>query len=377
MENNDALLVLARARLPDALFRQLLASHPDPAHALAAARQGAGMPLACREALARPCPRRLEADRAWLAQPGRSLLAFGSRDYPSLLRRSPWPPPLLFLHGDPTLLWHPQVALVGSRRPSPAGRQRAHDFAATLADAGWAITSGLAEGIDAAAHAGALAVGGRTLAVVGTGLDLAYPRGNAALMARIADEGLVLGEHPPGTQAIARHFPSRNRVVAGLSLGTVVLEAALRSGALISARLAAEAGREVFALPGSVDNPVARGCHRLIREGATLVESPDQVIEALEPLAARLAADLRSRLEPSRIPGDDTSAEAAGRSAAGQPGPTADHKRLWSALGHDPTPLDELVRRTGLTVAELSSMLLVMELEGRVVADNGRFARHP
>ena len=377
MENNDALLVLARARLPDALFRQLLASHPDPAHALAAARQGAGMPLACREALARPCPRRLEADRAWLAQPGRSLLAFGSRDYPSLLRRSPWPPPLLFLHGDPTLLWHPQVALVGSRRPSPAGRQRAHDFAATLADAGWAITSGLAEGIDAAAHAGALAVGGRTLAVVGTGLDLAYPRGNAALMARIADEGLVLGEHPPGTQAIARHFPSRNRVVAGLSLGTVVLEAALRSGALISARLAAEAGREVFALPGSVDNPVARGCHRLIREGATLVESPDQVIEALEPLAARLAADLRSRLEPSRIPGDDTPAAAAGHSAAGQPGPTADHKRLWSALGHDPTPLDELVRRTGLTVAELSSMLLVMELEGRVVADNGRFARHP
>lgn len=377
MENNDALLVLARARLPDALFRQLLAGHPDPARALVAARQGAGMPLACREALARPCPRRLDADRAWLALPGRSLLAFGSPDYPALLRRSPSPPPLLFLHGDPALLWHPQVALVGSRRPSPAGRQRAHDFAATLAGAGWAVTSGLAEGIDAAAHAGALAVGGRTLAVVGTGLDLAYPRGNAELMARIAEEGLVLGEHPPGTPALASHFPSRNRVVAGLSLGTVVVEAALRSGALISARLAAEAGREVFALPGSVDNPVARGCHRLIRDGATLVETPDQVVEALEPLAARLAADLRSRLEPTRTPGGDPATASASRSAAGQPGPTADHKRLWSALGHDPTPLDELVRRTGLTVAELSSMLLVMELEGRVVADNGRFARHP
>lgn len=377
MENDDALLVLARARLPDPLLRHLLASHPDAADALAAARLGAGLPLACREALARPCPRRLDADRSWLGQPGRSLLAFGSPDYPALLRRSPSPPPLLFLHGDPGLLWHPQVALVGSRRPSAAGRQRAQAFAATLADAGWAVTSGLAEGIDAAAHTGALAVGGRTLAVVGTGPDLAYPRGNAGLMARIAAEGLVLGEHPPGTPPVASHFPSRNRIVAGLSLGTVVLEAALRSGALISARLAAEAGREVFALPGSVDNPVARGCHRLIREGATLVESPDQVIEALEPLAVRLAADLRQRLDPPKNPGDGSVPDPFPRSAAGQPGGTADHKRLWSALGHDPTPLDELVRRTGLTVAELSSMLLVMELEGRVVADNGRFARHP
>ena len=377
MENQDALLVLARARLPDALFRHLLASHPEPAAALAAARHGAGLPLACREVLARPCPRLLAADRAWLQKPGRRLLAWGSPDYPALLRRTPWPPALLFLQGDPGLLWHPQVALVGSRRPSPAGRQRAHDFAAALGRAGWAVTSGLAEGIDAAAHAGALAVGGRTLAVVGTGLDQAYPPGNAALMARIAADGLVLSEHPPGTPAIASHFPSRNRIVAGLSLGTVVIEAAMRSGALISARLAAEAGREVFALPGSVDNPVARGCHRLIRDGATLVESPEQVIEALEPLAASLADDLRSALGPAEKAACEAAETPAGRSAGGQPGDTADHKRLWSALGHDPTPLDELVRRTGLTVAELSSMLLVMELDGRVVADNGRFARHP
>lgn len=374
MENHEALLVLARARLPDALLRHLLATHRDPCAALAAARHGAGLPLACREALVRPCPRQLAADAAWLEKPGRALIAWGSPDYPALLRRTPWPPALLFLHGDPGLLWHPQVALVGSRRPSPAGRQRAHDFAAVLARAGWAVTSGLAEGIDAAAHAGALAVDGRTLAVVGTGLDLAYPPGNAALMARIAERGLVLGEHPPGTPAVASHFPSRNRLVAGLSLGTVVIEAALRSGALISARLAAEAGREVFALPGSVDNPVARGCHRLIRDGATLVETPGHVVEALGPLAESLASDLRGRLQP-----DDGEAPPppATRSAGGQPRQDEDHKRLWSALGHDPTPLDELVRRTGLTVAELSSMLLVMELDGRVVADNGRFARHP
>ncbi|GAB2668150.1 DNA-processing protein DprA [Arenimonas aestuarii] len=377
MENQDALLVLARARLPDALFRHLLATHPEPAAALAAARHGAGLPPACRAALLRPCPRLLDADRAWLHKPGRHLLPWTSPDYPPLLRRTPWPPALLFLHGDPGLLWHPQVALVGSRRPSPAGRQRAHDFAAALARAGWAVTSGLAEGIDAAAHAGALAVGGRTLAVVGTGLDQAYPPGNAGLMARIAADGLVLGEHPPGTPAIASHFPSRNRIVAGLSLGTIVLEAAMRSGALISARLAAEAGREVFALPGSVDNPVARGCHRLIRDGATLVECPDHVVEALEPLAACLAADLNHALAPSQGGAPEAPERPPGRSAGGQPGDDPDHKRLWSALGHDPTPLDELVRRTGLTVAELSSMLLVMELDGRVVADNGRFARHP
>lgn len=376
MENHDALMVLARARLPDALFRQLLATTASPAEALAVARHGAGLPLpaASREALARPCPRRLAADRDWLARPGRSLLAWGDPDYPALLRRCPWPPPLLFLHGDAGLLWHPQVALVGSRRPSPAGRRRAGEFALQLAGAGWAVTSGLAEGIDAAAHEGALAAGGATLAVVGTGLDEAYPPRNAGLMARIAETGLVLSEHPPGTQALASHFPSRNRIVAGLSLGTVVLEAAMRSGALISARLAAEAGREVFALPGSVDNPLARGCHRLIRQGAALVENPKDVLEALAPVAASLAEALRERLG-SGLPA--TAETPAARSAPAQPPGDPDHKRLWSALGHDPTGLDELVQRTGLTVAELSSMLLVMELDGRVVADNGRYARHP
>ena len=376
MENHDALLVLARARLPDALFRQLLATTASPAEALAVARHGAGLPLppASREALARPCRRLLAADRAWLERPGRSLLAWNDPDYPALLRRSPWPPPLLFLHGNASLLWHPQVALVGSRRPSPAGRRRAESFARQLAAAGWAITSGMAEGIDAAAHEGALAQGGATLAVVGTGLDQAYPPRHAELMARIAADGLVLGEHPPGTPALASHFPSRNRIVAGLSLGTLVVEAAMRSGALISARLAAEAGREVFAIPGSVDNPLARGCHRLLRQGAGLVETPGEVVEALAPVAASLAEALRGRLLP---PPDEVPGAGSGGSAAAQPALPPDHKRLWSALGPDPTPLDELVQRTGLTVAELSSMLLVMELEGRVVADNGRYARHP
>jgi DNA processing protein len=186
-------------------------------------------------------------------------------------------------------------------------------------------------------------------------------------MARVVAGGAVLSEHPPGTPARASHFPSRNRIIAGLSLGTLVVEAALRSGALITARLAAEAGREVFALPGSLDNPLARGCHRLIRDGAALVESPEEVVAALAPVAEALAGQLRGRLD------DAEGASATAPSV--QPPSDPDHKRLWSALGHDPTGLDELAARTGLTVASLSSMLLLMELDGRVVNEHGRYAR--
>ena len=369
VNTDHALLILVRARLPDALLRSLLESHPSPVHALGAARHGAGLslPAESRRLLRQPDQRLLDADLAWLEPTGRCLLGWQHPDYPALLRRSPAPPPLLFLAGDPGLLWHPQIAMVGSRRPSPAGQARSRQFARAFAGAGWVVTSGLAEGIDTAAHEGAMSAG-RTVAVVGTGLDLAYPARNAALMARIAAEGAVVSEHPPGTPAIASHFPSRNRIIAGLGLGTLVVEAALRSGALITARLAAEAGREVFALPGSLDNPMARGCHRLIREGAGLVESPGEVLAALGPVALDLADALRGRLRA--LPD-----EGAGQSAEGQPGAGADHNRLWSALGHDPTGMDSLAERTGLTVAALSSMLLVMELEGRVAADNGRYSR--
>lgn len=369
METHHALLTLVRARLPDALLRALLDAHPDPADALGAARHGAGMslPAACLAALRQPDPTRLDADLDWLARPGCRLIDWNDPDYPALLRRTPAPPPVLFLAGDADLLWHPQVAIVGSRKPSAGGRERARQFGRAFAAAGWTVTSGMAEGIDTAAHEGALSAG-RTVAVVGTGLDLAYPAANAGLMARIAAGGAVVSEHPPGTPALSTHFPSRNRIIAGLSLGTLVVEAAQRSGALISARLAAEAGREVFALPGSVDNPMARGCHRLIREGAALVESPQEVVSALGPLAANLAEALRGRLS-------GTPAALPPRSSGRQAGTGQDHNRLWSALGYDPTGMDVLVERTGLTVADLSSMLLLMELDGRVVADNGRYAR--
>lgn len=369
MKTDRALLILLRARLPDALLRSLLESHASPIDALAAARHGAGLslPADTLRLLQHPDPRQLDADLAWLETPGHGLLGWQHPDYPALLRRCPAPPSMLFVAGDPSLLWHPQVAVVGSRRPSPGGLARSRQFARAFAAAGWVVTSGLAEGIDTAAHEGALSAG-RTVAVVGTGLDIAYPARNAGLMARIAAEGAVVSEHPPGTSAIASHFPSRNRIIAGLGLGTLVVEAALRSGALISARLAAEAGREVFALPGSLDNPTARGCHQLIREGAGLVESPAEVLAALGPVARELADALRGRLQAGPAEGERQSAE-------GQPDDREDHNRLWSALGHDPTGMDTLAERTGLTVAALSSMLLIMELEGRVAADNGRYSR--
>lgn len=309
--------------------------------------------------------------QAWLSGDGRYLLGWLDARYPPLLREAPQPPAALFVEGEPALLQHPGVAIVGSRRPTAAGAEHAAQFAASLAGSGLAVVSGLAAGIDAAAHRGALVhPPGLTVAVLGTGPDLAYPARHAALRAQIAQAGAVVSEYPPGTAPAAIHFPARNRIVAGLSLGTVVIEAAQRSGALITARLAAEAGREVFAVPGSIRNPLARGCHRLIRDGATLVESPEDVLAILGPLAAREGGALQSPpAAPIHGPGTDTGP----RPAPADP----DYQRLWQALGHDPTPMDSLVQRTGLTAAVLSSMLLAMELDGRVVAEHGRYTRNP
>jgi DNA processing protein len=234
------------------------------------------------------------------------------------------------------------------------------------------VTSGLAAGVDTAAHEATLEAGGITVAVLGTGPDVPYPRGNARLLARIAAQGAVVSEHLPGTGALKSHFPTRNRIIAGLSLATVVIEAAWQSGALITARLAAETGREVFALPGSIHNPMARGCHRLIRDGAALVEGAGEVIVALAPQAQALAQDLRTRLNAPIHRGDEVHGRAGEDSAPAD----ADYHRLWLALGHDPTTMDELVTRTGLTAAAVSSMLLLMELDGRVQAQHGRYFRN-
>jgi DNA processing protein len=310
--------------------------------------------------LDRPDEAQLDADLAWLAEPGHRLLRFDELDFPPLLEAIPQPPAALFVSGDASLLLHPQVAIVGARSASGAGLANARDFARALAQAGFVITSGMADGIDGAAHTAALDAGQPSIAVIGTGPDRVYPRKHHQLAQRLAAQGAIVSEFPPGTAARADHFPRRNRLISGLALGTVVIEAGLQSGSLITARLAAEQGRDVFALPGSIHNPLARGCHRLIRDGARLVESAAEIVAALSAAAQAMGSELAQRLYAQ-----EASAAANPRRSGGWQG-DPDYHRLLDALGYDPAALDELVARTGLATAALSSMLLMLELEGRV-----------
>lgn len=381
---NEALLRLVACAGPAAPRRGLL-EQAAPAAALAAgpslwracglqARQVAGLQLPASS---------IQTALEWLGDPDHHLIGWDDPDYPPLLRHTPSPPLALFVAGDPSLLWLPSVALVGSRSPTAGGSDNAREFARVLTGKGLMIVSGLAAGIDTVAHEATLAAGGITVAVLGTGPDVPYPRANTGLHARIAAHGAIVSEHLPGTGPRREHFPSRNRILAGISLGTLVIEAAYRSGALITARLAGECGREVMAVPGSIHNPLARGCHRLIRDGACLIENANDVIALLAAPVRAQADHLRKRLA---APSSDIEARAPVTSPAisaptprDPPPPSADitdHQILWRALGHDPTDMDQLVQRTGLTPARLSSMLLPLELEGRVVAQHGRYHRH-
>lgn len=369
-EDAPFLLRLLASGVAASALRRLLDSHGSGRAVLAAGpRDWASHGLdgrACN-ALRNPDAEALARGERWLEAPHRHLIGWQQLDYPPLLRRIPSPPAMLFVAGDAGLLWRPSVAIVGSRAATTGGCANAATFAGALSQAGLCVASGLAAGIDGAAHVATLDARGATVAVLGTGPDVAYPVRHRPLLERVARDGAVVTEHLPGTGPIRQHFPSRNRILAGLSIGCVVIEAAERSGALITARLAAEVGREVFALPGSIHNPMARGCHRLIREGAALVESPAEVLEVLAPLAADLAKALRGDLEA--MP------PAAPNPGSGPAPPGPDYNRLWNALGHDPTGMDELTERSGLTAAELSAMLLALELEGRVAAEHGRYSR--
>lgn len=312
----------------------------------------------------------LEQDRAWLAKPHHHLLTLADPLFPPQLSDSPAPPALLFVRGNLDWLCQPQVAVVGSRHPTGGGRDNAYAFARHLAESGLLITSGLAEGVDTEAHRAALDAKQPTLAVMGTGIDLIYPARNARLADEIAERGALISEFPPGTQARRDHFPRRNRIVVGLSLGTLVIEAALQSGALISARQAMEAGREVFALPGSIHNPLARGCHKLIRDGAQLVENADEIIAMLQPAAQRLGAQLQARLAE-----DAGAAQAAELATPSSVGDDPAYLSLWRALDHSPSSAVQLQSRTGLTAQTLSSMLLRLEMEGLIEANAGRYVR--
>ncbi len=273
--------------------------------------------------------------------------------YPPLLREISVPPPLLFVRGDSSWLSMPQVAVVGSRNATPQGIRNAESFSCYLAAGGFVITSGLALGIDGAAHRGALQ-GGKTLAVLGSGVDVVYPRQHQDIYQRILESGgAVISEFLPGTSPLPSHFPRRNRLISGLSSGVLVVEAALKSGSLITARYALEQNREVFAIPGSIHNPMSRGSHHLIRQGATLVESPQEIVQQLGGMLEYYAETAFT-----------TAPECSG-----------DEKRLLSAMGFDPVDVDSLVISTGMPAKDVMQMLMLLELDGKVVSINGSFQR--
>ncbi len=319
-----------------------------------------------REAVRSVSEAALERSMGWLEDPNCHLVPFGSRYYPERLAALPDAPVALFVLGDPGLLGAPQIAIVGSRNPTRGGIQTAQEFARHFSANGITVTSGLALGIDSAAHRGALQGSGGTIAVTGTGLDRVYPAANRELAGAIAKRGALVSEFPPGTAAKAGHFPRRNRIISGLSLGVLVVEAALKSGSLITARQAGEQGREVFAIPGSIHNPLARGCHRLIRQGAKLVEQADDVLEELAP-------QLRPWLEKSS-PEKQQEPEPEPQTDASDP----DYQNLLDAMGFDPVSTDTLVARTGLPAEVVSSMLLLLEMEDVVtLAPGGLYCRRP
>lgn len=306
--------------------------------------------------------RKLAAELVYIeSQSNLHCLTYDSPLYPRLLREIPRPPPLLYVRGDPTCLSLPQLAIVGSRNPSGGGSENAERFAHFLAERGFAITSGLALGIDAAAHRGALRAGGKTIAVMGTGIDLIYPSRHRQLAQEIVESGgALVSEFPLGTSSHASNFPQRNRIISGLSGGTLVVEAAVQSGSLITASYALQHDREVFAIPGSIHNPLARGCHQLIRQGATLVETAQDIVDQLAGLLSYKRQEVRSAktLQPELF---DESVDV-------KPEPllSTDEQSLLQALGYDPLPVDLLAERTGLDVGNLSAQLIGLEIKGLI-----------
>jgi DNA processing protein len=316
------------------------------------------LPTAAVRWLLAPDAARLDADLRWLDDNNCTLLGANDARYPELLRLSPGAPAVLFVRGEVAALAEPQLAMVGSRNPTAGGRATAREFAAYFARAGLTITSGLALGIDAACHEGALSAQGLTIAVLGAGLDEIYPREHKDLAARIAAAGAVISEFPPGVPPLPAHFPRRNRIIAGLAAGTLVVEAARESGSLITARLAGDAGREVFAIPGSIHNPLVRGCHQLIRQGAKLVECADDILNELKiSLTDQLLA------APAKGSQKESSLDK-------------EYKILLDALAFEPVSVDSLIERTGMNSESIASMLLILELDGHVAPHpGGRYSR--
>ncbi len=332
--------------------RRLLKAFGSPEAVFSAPRdalQGVINPTAASSLREHECAAEVEVARAWAGAPGNHIITLADAEYPRALLETADPPTLLYAKGHLELLNRPGLAIVGSRSATPQGEANAEAFAGALAGAGLTIISGLALGIDAAAHRGALKAGGGTIAVVGTGADRIYPSRNAPLARQIAEQGLIVSEFPLGSPALAANFPRRNRIIAGLARGCLVVEAAERSGSLITARLAAEGGRDVFAIPGSIHSPQAKGCHQLIKQGAKLVDAAQDVLEEL----GWQGGDMASALAPA-----------------------AETTPLLAAMGHDPVDVDTLANRAGLTADILLAMLLPLELDGRIARlPDGRYQR--
>jgi DNA processing protein len=296
----------------------------------------------------------IDKDLLWLSQTDNDVITLYDPLYPHQLKEIDSPPPLLFVRGDKQILSHTQIGIVGSRNPSPLGHQTAIDFSHSLASLGFTITSGLALGIDSASHQGALSAKGYTVAVMGTGLDRVYPARNKDLATEIAKKGLLISEFPPGTAAKANHFPRRNRIISGLSIGLLVIEAAKKSGSLITARMALEANREVFAIPGSIHNPLARGCNALIKEGAKLVENTQDILDELgqynQPIKESNKKELQITIDQ-------------------------EEQKLLNFIMFSPTSVDWLVQKSGFSIEVTSSILLLLELQGSIASTPGGYIR--
>jgi DNA processing protein len=302
----------------------------------------------------------VQADIEWLASDdNHHIISYHDQRYPPQLKTLTDAPPVLYVRGDPDYLLQPQLAIVGSRTPTAVGKRTAHDFAKHLSISGITITSGLAKGIDGASHEGALQGIAGTVAVLAHGLDIVYPASHRALAEDISQHGAVVSEATIGTAPLRGLFPRRNRIISGLSLGTLVVEAALKSGSLITSKHALEQGREVFAIPGSIHNPLARGCHQLIRQGAKLVETAEDILEELLPHLSTQSPPAASRTNMTNI----------------EPALDPDHQKLLKCLQFEPVAIDELVNCSGFSAAEVASMLLIMELEGSIVSESGLYSR--
>jgi DNA processing protein len=346
-------------------YLSLLEKFNSPADVLAASGNDlkqAGLPPQLVESIKQFNEAEIEPDLSWLEREGCHLMCWSDADYPPLLKEIHDPPPVLYIRGDRSLLGEFQLAMVGTRNPTPMARKTAWAFAENFTQFGLIVTSGLALGVDQAAHEGALSNGGKTIAVAATGLDRIYPARNKGLAEKIIESGAIVSEFPIGTSPKPGYFPRRNRIISGLSLGTLVVEAAIKSGSLVTARHAMEQGREVFAIPGSIHNPLARGCHHLIRDGAKLVETANDVLGDLGNISLANVDVASTTEEPKINVTNDLEPE---------------YVVLLEKIAFDPISVDTLVDESQFTAEEISSMLLVLELQGLVSsAPGGLFYRN-